>query len=63
MMVCLCHPFSDKKVREHLEKQGGSARVSTVYTACSDGEKPSCCTCLATLKDMVQTHKAGGATA
>lgn len=55
MMVCLCHPFSDKKVKAHLE-QGGCGKMSSVYKTCSGGEKPNCCACLETLKDMVKTH-------
>ena len=55
MMICICNPFSDKKVREHLNS-GGCCKVSSVYTACSDGQKPQCCTCLETLKDMVKAH-------
>ncbi len=57
MMVCLCHPFSDKKVREHLsEKDGKKCGMSEVYSTCSGGNKPQCCTCLETLKDMVKSH-------
>lgn len=57
MMVCLCHPFSDKKVRQHLSEKGCcKSSVAEVYGACSDGQKPQCCTCLETLKDMVKTH-------
>ena len=56
MMVCLCHPFSDKKVREHLSaKDGAKCGMSEVYSTCSGGNKPQCCTCLETLKDMVKT--------
>lgn len=56
MYICLCHPFSDKKVREHLSTTQGKATVSNVYGACSNGEKPECCSCLQSLKDMVKTH-------
>lgn len=55
MMVCLCHPFSDKKVKAYLE-DGGCDKMSSVYSACSGGEKPNCCSCLETLKDIVKTH-------
>jgi hypothetical protein len=27
-----------------------------VYRACTDGQKPQCCSCMQTLKDMVKTH-------
>ena len=63
MMVCLCHPFSDKKVKEHLTTQNGRARVSDVYKCCSGGESPQCCTCLETLKDIVKTHNSTTQTA
>jgi len=56
MYICLCHPFSDKKVKEHLSKTDGKATVSKVYGACSDGNKPECCSCLQALKDIVKTH-------
>lgn len=56
MLVCLCHPFSDKKVREHLAGKNDKCGMSEVYSACSEGNKPQCCTCLATLKDMVKSH-------
>lgn len=59
MMLCLCHPFSDRKVREHLgAKSGGTSTVAEVYRTCSGGNKPQCCTCLETLKDMVKAHNA-----
>lgn len=57
MIVCLCNPFSDKKVRQHLERNSGTCcKVADVYSACTDGEKPQCCSCLATLKDIVKAH-------
>jgi len=60
MYVCLCHPFSDKKVVEHLKaKNGGKTTVSDVYGACSGGEKPNCCQCLETLKGIVKNHNSG----
>lgn len=57
MIVCLCNPFSDKKVKAHLESSGPKkARVAEVYEICSDGQSPQCCTCLDTIKDMVKAH-------
>lgn len=56
MFVCLCHPFSDKKVKAHLSENGGRATVSSTYKSCSGGNNPNCCQCLDTLKDMVKTH-------
>lgn len=55
MFVCLCHPFSDKKVKAHLDENGRST-VSKTYSACTGGEKPNCCQCLETLKDIVKDH-------
>ncbi|MCC7305259.1 MAG: hypothetical protein IT558_03255 [Alphaproteobacteria bacterium] len=64
MIVCLCHPFSDKKVREHLScKSGATSTVSETYGACSGGNKPQCCTCLETVKELVQAHNRTVATA
>lgn len=56
MMLCLCHPFSDKKVKSVLAESDKKAKVSAVYKTCSGGNAPQCCTCLETLKDMVKTH-------
>ncbi len=56
MMVCLCHPFSDKKVHAHLQQKDGKSSVAEVYSVCSDGQTPQCCSCLETLKDIVKTH-------
>ena len=56
MYICLCNPFSVKDVRKHLDEHGKIARVTDVYTSCSDGEKPNCCKCLETLKEIVTDH-------
>lgn len=56
MYICICNAFSDKKVKEHLDKSQGKARVGDVYRSCSGGENPNCCQCLETLKDIVKTH-------
>ncbi|MCB9983358.1 MAG: hypothetical protein H6861_06770 [Rhodospirillales bacterium] len=56
MFVCLCHPFNDKKVKDHLTDHGKRARVGDTYRACSGGENPECCQCLSTLKDIVKDH-------
>ena len=56
MLVCLCHPFSDKKVKEHLSRKKNGCTVAKTYGACSGGNKPQCCSCLNTLKDMVKAH-------
>ncbi len=56
MMVCLCHPFSDKKVREHLSAKADKCSVAKTYSACSGGNKPQCCSCLETVKELVQAH-------
>lgn len=56
MMLCLCHPFSDKKASAHMAEKGDKCKVSEVYSACSGGNAPQCCSCLETLKDMVKSH-------
>lgn len=57
MYVCCCNPFSDKKVKECLDKAGDkSVRVAEIYRACSGGAKPQCGSCLPTLKNMVTEH-------
>lgn len=57
MYICLCHPFSDRDVKKYLEDNAGKpASVSKVYRACTSGERPQCCTCIQTLKDMIASH-------
>ena len=56
MILCVCNAFSDKKVKALLQDKQERTNVSEVYSACSGGEKPNCCQCLETLKDMVKTH-------
>lgn|GEM_PF-1236608 len=56
MYVCLCHPFSDKKVKKHLSETSGRTSVSEIYSSCSGGETPHCCQCLETVKDFVRSH-------
>jgi bacterioferritin-associated ferredoxin len=65
MYVCLCNPFSDKKVQDHLSRKNAKTTVSELYGACSNGEKPECCSCMQTLKDIVKNHNKnmGGVTA
>lgn len=56
MILCLCHPFSDKKAKEHMSEKADRCSVSEVYSACSGGNKPQCCSCVNTLKEMVKSH-------
>ena len=64
MFICLCNPFSDKTVKKHLEgKKGTKASVAETYTTCSGGEKPNCCQCLQTLKEIVREHNTSSTTA
>ncbi|MCK6418793.1 MAG: hypothetical protein L6Q57_07645 [Alphaproteobacteria bacterium] len=56
MILCLCHPFSDSQAKAHMQAKGAKVSVSEVYSVCSDGKTPQCCTCLQTLKDMVKSH-------
>lgn len=58
MYICLCNPFSDRDVQDYLAKNKDvPAKVGHVYTACTSGEKPQCCSCLQTLKDVLAEHK------
>lgn len=57
MYICLCNPFSDRDVQKYLAENGDTpATVGKVYRACSNGEKPQCCSCIQTLKDIVSSH-------
>lgn len=60
MILCVCHPFSDKDARAHLQKCGGTGcRVAELYEVCSGGKRPNCCRCLPAIKDMVKAHNSG----
>ena len=56
MMLCLCHPFSDKDAIQHMRDSGEKCRVAEVYAACTGGESPKCASCVCTLKDIVKSH-------
>jgi bacterioferritin-associated ferredoxin len=56
MYVCICNPFTDSDVEEHLETLSCSTRLGSVYTACAGGESMNCGTCACTLKKMVDDH-------
>ena len=55
MYICLCNPFTDKDVSEHLS-ESGKTRVKEVYSACSGGESMNCGSCACTLQSMVDKH-------
>lgn len=58
MYICLCNAIKERDVRKVLEQDtDGKATVSGVYHTCSEGEKPQCCSCIQTLKDIVGDHK------
>lgn len=56
MYICICNPFTDKDVKDHLQSCAGKTSVSSVYKACSGGEKMNCGNCACDLKDMVVQH-------
>ncbi len=56
MYICMCNPFTDTDVRNHLDTTDESARVKDVYAACSGGADINCGTCVSELKTMVDTH-------
>lgn len=56
MYICLCNPFSDHDVREHLETLDEPARVGDVYKSCSGGAGFHCGSCACALKKMVDAH-------
>ena len=54
MYICLCNPFSDRDVKAFFQKnKGEKPTVGNVYKACSEGEKPQCCNCIETLKEVI----------
>ncbi len=55
MYICLCNPFTDKDVQEHLGDTGKTT-VKEVYAACSGGESMNCCSCACEMKAIVDTH-------
>lgn len=56
MYICICNPFTDKDVKNHLNAHGDKTTPGKVYSACSGGEKINCGNCTCTLKSMVDTH-------
>ena len=56
MYICMCNPFTDTDVRNHLDTTKKSARVKDVYAACSGGSSINCGTCIPELKTIVDTH-------
>tara|TARA_R110001592_G_scaffold20926_9_gene84627 strand:+ start:12687 stop:12929 length:243 start_codon:yes stop_codon:yes gene_type:complete len=56
MYVCICNPFTDQDVDQHLQSQCCKTTVNATYTACTDGESMNCCSCAPLLKKMVDTH-------
>ncbi len=56
MYICMCNPFSDKDVAEHLDQNDGKTTVGRVYNACSGGEKMNCGSCSDELRSMVDEH-------
>jgi len=56
MYICICNPFTDKDVTNHLGTSNTKTSVKQVYAACSGGEKMNCGTCACDLKSMVDQH-------
>lgn len=60
MYVCICNAFTDSTIKKVLdENQGKTMPMGEVYKKCSDGEKPQCCKCLETVKEIVSSHYKG----
>ncbi len=56
MYVCMCNPFTDKDVSNHLLTLGCKTTLGKTYQACSGGAKMNCGSCSCELKKMVDTH-------
>lgn len=57
MYICLCNPFSDEDVKNHLQNIGDEkANYKDVYKACTDGKDFNCGTCACTIKEVVDKH-------
>ncbi|MGN7438719.1 MAG: (2Fe-2S)-binding protein [Alcanivorax sp.] len=56
MYVCICNPFTDEDVQQHLDERCCKSTVEDTYTACSGGESMNCCSCMPAIKKMVDTH-------
>lgn len=56
MYVCICNPFTDSHVREHLGTLDNVTRIKDVYESCSGGKAMNCGTCACELKKMVDDH-------
>ncbi len=58
MYVCLCNPFSDKDLDNVLKDDKILKKTSSIYSACSGGEKPCCGTCICEINDRIKEHNA-----
>ena len=56
MYVCLCNPFTDKELECALKDTKVLKKTSSVYQACSGGEKPCCGTCICEINDRIKSH-------
>ena len=56
MYVCMCNPFTDKDLENALNDENVRKKTSSVYQACSGGEKPCCGTCICEVRDRVNEH-------
>lgn len=58
MYICLCNPFTDKELNTALNDDKVKKKTSSVYKACSGGEKPCCGTCICEIRERVEAHNA-----
>ncbi len=61
MFVCLCNPFNDTAVKEHLAAiPHEKTTARDIYNACSGRKKPNCGQCIRNkLNQMVKEHNDG----
>ena len=58
MYVCLCNPFTDKDLDGALKDETVEKTASSIYKACSGGEKPCCGTCICEIRERIDAHNA-----
>lgn len=57
MYICICNPFTDHDVTNHLKGLGEKkTSVKKTYAACSGAEKMNCGSCACEIKKIVDMH-------
>ncbi len=56
MFICICNAISDKKLLKELQRMDHAPEAEELYARASGGVQPACCTCLDTIRDMIDDY-------